>query len=140
MGSEHNGRPVLPKVDIGPYTKIPNKLFGSGTAAILGTSATLLLVALCEHANRKGCNPFSSSDKALAADTGLSTRKICDARKRLQELRLLDATRREGASYTYSLPKYDMAWVPIRDRPRAKQKARGPHAARNGTTANFARV
>ena len=140
MGDEHSGHESRPNVDIGPYTKIPNKLFGSGTAAILGPSATLLLVALCEHANRKSGNTFASSDRALAADTGLSSRKICDARKILQELRLLNATRREGTSYTYTLPKYDLQWVPIRDRPRAKQKPRGLHARRNETAANYARV
>ena len=65
-------------VDVGPYTvKIPNRFFGSGMAARLGCSASLVYLALWDHANRNS-NTFKASDRALASDTGLGTRTICN--------------------------------------------------------------
>lgn len=125
-------------VDIGPYTQIPNKLFGSGTAAILGPSATLLWVALCEHANRNSENTFSVSDKSLASDTTLSPRTICDARKVLRERGFLKAERQKGTSYSYTLLPCKLGWVPVKERLREKRKPRALHAKRSGAIANFA--
>jgi hypothetical protein len=68
-------------VDIGPYARIPNRFFGSGMGARLGSSAGYLYIALCDHANRNGSNTFKLSDKALAGDTAIATRTICDARR-----------------------------------------------------------
>lgn len=116
-------------VEIGGWTKVPNKLFASGEAARLGPSPTVLYVALCEHANRSGKNTFKASDRAIAADTGLSPRTICDARKRLFERGLVKYVREKGQSYLYSLPIPDLNWVPIKQRLRVKRKARANHAA-----------
>ena len=116
------------KVDVGPYTKIPNKFFGSGTAAKLGCSASLVFLALCEHANRESSNTFKASDRALASETGLGTRTICDARKRLQEYGLISTSRPEGQSYSYTLPKLSLRWVPLVERPRNKRKPRAIYA------------
>jgi hypothetical protein len=115
-------------VEIGHYTKIPNKLFGSGTARDLKPSATLLYVALCEHANRNSSNRFKASDNALASDTTLSTRTICNARKRLIERELIACTRAEGQSYFYTLPVPSLKWVPLAERLRTKLKPRAYHA------------
>ena len=115
-------------VDIGPFTKIPNRFFSSGTAASLKPSATLLYVALCDHANRKGSNTFKASDKALASDTTLSPRTICNARKRLIEYKLITCTREEGQSYVYTLPVPAWNWVPVAKRGRSKLKPRAYHA------------
>lgn len=115
-------------VDIGPFTKIPNRLFSSGMARTLKTSATLLYVAICDHANRKGSNTFKASDKALASDTNLSPRTICDARKRLIEKGLVTCTREEGQSYIYTLPVPSLSWVRMAERPRTKLKPRAYHA------------
>jgi hypothetical protein len=117
-------------LDIGRFARFPNTFFGSGTAATLGQSASLLFIALCEHANRDGENFFKASDRALAADTGLSTRTICDARKRLIEYSLISCARDEGRSYTYTLKKLALPWMPIRKRSRPKRKPRGYHALR----------
>jgi hypothetical protein len=111
-------------VNIGQFTKIPNRLFSSGTAQNLKPSATLLYVALCDHANRNGSNTFKVSDRTLESDTTLSTRTICNARKRLIEKGLITCTRAEGQSYVYTLPVPSWSWVRVADRPRIKLKPR----------------
>jgi hypothetical protein len=111
-------------VNIGPFTKIPNRLFGSGMARNLKSSATLLYVALCDHANRHGMNTFKASDRALESDTALSTRTICEARKRLRENGLITCTREDGETYVYTLPVPSWNWVPVAERPRIKMKPR----------------
>jgi hypothetical protein len=115
-------------VDVGPYTKIPNRFFGSSTAAKLGCSASLVYLALLEHANRNSSNTFKASDQALASETGLGTRTICDARKRLCEHSLISIYRPEGQSYTYTICKPSLEWIPLAQRPRAKRKPRALHA------------
>jgi hypothetical protein len=117
-------------VEIGPFTKIPNKFFGSGTAAMLGQSASLFFLALCEHANRNSDLTFKSSDKALASDTGLGTRTICDARKRLREKGLITCERASGQSFVYTLVVLSLMWVPVSERPRQKRKPRAMSVAR----------
>lgn len=117
-------------VNIGPFTKIPNRLFGSGTARNLKPSATLLYIALCDHANRNGNNKFKTSDSALGADTTLSARTICDARKRLLEKGLITCTREDGQSYVYTLSVPSWSWVPMAERPRTQLKPRAYHARR----------
>jgi hypothetical protein len=120
------------KVDIGPYSKIPNKFFGSGTAVKLGKTASLVYLALCEYANRNGSNTFKASDRALASETGLGTRTICDARKRLCEYGLISTSRLEGQGYNYTLPKLSLSWVPLVERLRSKRKPRALYAQRTG--------
>lgn len=117
-------------VEIGGFTKIPNKFFGSGTARMLKPSASLLYVALCEHANRDGKNTFKTSDNALASETTLSTRTICDARKRLIEKGLISCTREKGQSYFYTILSPSLKWVPLAERRRVKLKPRALHAPR----------
>ncbi len=97
-------------------------------AAKLGPSATLLYVALCDHANRGSSNTFKASDKALASDTGIATRTICNARKRLSEHGLITFYRPEGQSYTYTLCKPSLQWVSLAERVRVKRKPRAFHA------------
>src|SRR5271169_6134004 len=80
-------------VDIGPYTRIPNRFFGSGMAARLGPSAGYIYLALCEHANRNSNRTFKASDKALASETAIAPRTICNARKRLIEYGLVSCKR-----------------------------------------------
>jgi hypothetical protein len=115
-------------VEIGPFTKIPNKFFGSGTVAMLGKSASLLYLALCEHANRNSDLTFKASDKALASDTGLATRTICEVRKMLIEKRLIICERAPGESFVYTLFPLSLTWIPVRDRPREKGQPRALHA------------
>jgi|GEM_PF-2231711 len=115
-------------VEIGPFTKIPNKLFASGMARVLKPSATALYAALCENANRNGRgNTFKASDKALASETALSPRTICDARKKLIEKELIAVTREKGQSYFYTLTVQKLGWVPLAKRPRAKLRPRAYH-------------
>lgn len=119
-------------VDIGLYTAIPSKFFGSGTAASLGYSASLVFLALCEHANRNESNTFKASDKALASETGYGPRTICDARKTLIERGLICCTRPEGQSFNYTIPALSLKWVPLAERPRQKRKPRALHALKAG--------
>ena len=119
-----NGSAKPSPVDIGPYTKIPNRFFGSGLAARLGTAAGFLYVALCDHANRKSSLVFKVSDKALAADTGIAPRTICKARCRLMEHDLLSYTRSEGQTYQYSLKPLKLEWKPIHERLRPAKRPR----------------
>ena len=121
------------KVELGPYTKIPNRFFGSGLAQRLGPSASLLYLALCEHANRESNNTFKASDRALASETGLGTRTICNARKRLCEHGLVTFTRPEGQSYNYTICNVSLQWVPLAKRPRTKRKPRALHAQRGAS-------
>jgi hypothetical protein len=119
-------------VKIGPFTKIPSKFFGSGTAASLKPSAALVFVALCEQANRNNSNTFKASDAMIASETGLAPRTICNARKRLAERELVSCSRHEGQSYVYTLPVYSFPWIRLEDRPRQKRKPRAIHATRAG--------
>jgi hypothetical protein len=117
-------------VEIGLYSKMPRRFFGSGTAALIGPSAALLFLALCEHANRNNGNTFKASDNALASDTGLGPRTIFDARKRLIEQKLISCSRQEGQSYVYTLPPYSFDWIRLEERPRPKLKPRALRALR----------
>ena len=119
-------------VEIGLYSKMPRRFFGSGTAALIGPSAALLFLALCEHANRNNGNTFKASDNALASDTGLGTRTIFDARNTLIERNLISCSRQEGQSYVYTLPAYSFDWIRLEDRPRPKLKPRALRASRVG--------
>jgi hypothetical protein len=127
------------KVKIGLFSMMPRRFFASGTAASIGPSAALLLLALCEHANRNNGNTFKASDNALAADTGLGTRTICDARKTLSERNLISCLLQKGQSYVYTLPVYEFEWIQLKDRPRKRRKPRAIHAKRMAETlAKFA--
>jgi hypothetical protein len=117
-------------VDIGPYTQIPNRFFGSGMGAHLGSSAGYLYMALCDHANRNGRNTFKVSDKALAGDTAIATRTICDARKRLLECGLISCKREKGQSHVYTLLKPSWEWKPLKERHRRTLKPRALYASR----------
>jgi hypothetical protein len=125
-------------VEIGNFSKMPNQFFGSGCAAKLGLSPAVLFLALCEQANRNSANSFAASDRALASDTGLGPRTICDARKRLIEEGLISCTREKGRSFSYTLSKYEFHWTAIKDRPRAKRRPRALKSARIASAANFA--
>ncbi len=120
----------LPLVEIGQFTKIPNRFFSSGTASKIGQSASLLYLALCENANRNGENTFSASDRALASETGLSPRTIRDARITLAETGLIRSSREPGRSYVYTLLPLELKWVRLENRPRQKQRPRASAVAR----------
>ena len=125
-------RRLSPGPDLGPFSKMPSKIFGSGTAAMLGTSASLCYLALCEQANRNSSNTFKASDRAIASETGLSPRTVCDARKRLIEKGLIQCARQHGQSFTYTLLKQSLNWVPLADRPRPKRRPRAIFTTRVG--------
>jgi hypothetical protein len=112
------------QVDLGRFSKMPRMFFGSGKAAELGSSASILYLALCEHANRHGKNSFKVSDRALASDTGLGSRTICDARKRLVEFKLIECERAPGQSFNYTLFPLSLEWKQLVDRPRQKCQPR----------------
>jgi DNA-binding transcriptional regulator PaaX len=116
-------------VEIGLFSQIPSKFFSSGTASSLRAPASLVFLALCEHANRHETNTFKASDKALASETGYSPRTIRDARKRLAERGLISCSREEGRSYVYTLLVYSFDWVRLEERPRQKRKPRALHAS-----------
>lgn len=118
----------LGTVEIGPFSKMPRMFFGSGTAAELGPSVAVLFLALCEQANRNNSNTFKASDRMLASETGLGPRTICDARKTLDERKLISCSRHDGQSYIYTLSAYSFPWVQLVDRPRQKRKPRALHA------------
>jgi hypothetical protein len=115
-------------VDIGPYTQIPNRFFGSGMAARLGPSAGYIYIALCEHANRTSSVTFKASDKALASETTIAPRTICNARKKLIEYGLISCKREKGQSHIYTLLKPSWEWMPLKERHRRKLKPRALHA------------
>jgi hypothetical protein len=125
-------------VDIGLFSMMPKLFFGSGLGAELRVSTGYLFLALCEHANRNGANSFTVSDRALAADTGLAPRTICEARKRLVERKLITCVRENGRSFTYTLTKYELPWVAVKERIRAKRKARALHSIRPVSSAKLA--
>jgi len=111
--------------DIGPFTKIPNKLFSSGLASQLGSSATLVYVALCEHYNRDSENEFVASNKALASETGLSDGTINNARTKLVAAGLVQCSRGKGRSFTYSILRQNLSWKSLDSRLRVKLRPRG---------------
>lgn len=117
-------------VDIGPFTKVPNRYFGSGIGQTIGPSASVLYFALCEHGNRNSANTFKASDRALASETNLSPRTIRNARIRLREYGLISFSRDPGESYTYELLRQEMNWVPLVNRPRQSKMPRAMAASR----------
>lgn len=84
----------------------------------------MLFIALFENANRNNGNTFKTSDRALASETGLGTRTICDARKKLREFELISFSRDEGQSYAYTLKRYSFDWVRLEQRLRQDRKPR----------------
>lgn len=112
-------------VDIGGFFKVPNRLFGSGLAAKLGVSVTVVYVSLCDVANRKGSRSFSVSDETLSADTGLGKSTIRSARKTLAEAGLISYAMNAGSSAEYSLKTPEMKWNPVKNRKRTPKKPRG---------------
>lgn len=116
--------------NIGPFSKIPSKFFSSGTAASLGPSASLMYLALCEHANRHGGTTFKASDKALASETGLSPRTLSNSRKKFDSRKLLTCAREKGQSFVYTLHPLELQWRKLEDRLRQKQKPRGQRTVR----------
>jgi hypothetical protein len=121
---------IVVPVDIGLYTKIPSKFFGSGMASSLRTSASLFYLALFEHANRNASSTFKASDAALASETGLAPRTISDARKRLMEYGLIRCTREAGQSHRYTMVEQKLDWKPLKQRLRRKLKPRALHGTR----------
>lgn len=112
-------------VNIGDFFKVPNKFFGSGLAAKLGSSTAIVYTALCECANRawpRSSDKFSISDRSLAADTGLSPRTIGKARRSLVAARLVTCERERGCSFTYTL--LPQAFKPVSRQLRQRQKRR----------------
>ena len=118
-------------VDIGPYARFPNRLFGSGMGARLGPSAGYIYFALLDHANRNGELRFSASDKALAGDTRVAPRTICNARKKLIEYGLISCEREKGRSHVYTLLKPSWDWKPLKERHRRTLKPRALHASQD---------
>lgn len=115
-------------VEIGPWFKMPNNIFRSGTAAKLGKMETLLYAALCEFANGEGENTFRASDKQLASVTGIGTRTICDARKKLLEEHLIECLPRpKGQTFTYKLCPVSLRFMRLEERVRRKDRPRALH-------------
>jgi hypothetical protein len=115
--------------DVGPYFKVPKGLIQNGIAARIGPSAVTVYVALCEHANYANGNVFSTSDRALAAETGVAERTIREVRTRLQSEMLISFTRSLGQSYTYTvIPVKPAARIPVKEKLRQPRKRRGLHA------------
>ena len=83
----------------------PNRFFGSGMAARLGPSAAFIYLALCDQANRNSNVSFKASEKALASETTIAPRTICNARKKLIEFGLISCKREKGRSHVYTLLK-----------------------------------
>jgi hypothetical protein len=116
-------------IEIGPYAQFPNRFFGSGMGARLGPSAGYVYFALLDHANRVGKMSFSASDKALAGDTRIAPRTICNARKKLIEYGLISCEREKGRSHVYTLLKPSWDWKPLKERLRRTLKPRAYHAS-----------
>jgi hypothetical protein len=114
-------------VDVGPrFFEVPGQLFGSGLAQTLGSTTTLLYVALWETADRqrRPGNTFGTTDKNLSSETGLSPRTIRNARNRLIEKDLLRCTQEAGEKLEYTLLPLNLNWTPRDERPRAKKRPR----------------
>ena len=114
-------------VDVGPrFFMVPGQLFGSGLAQTLGSTATLLYVALWENANRqkRPSNTFGTTVRKLSSETGLGPRTIRDARNRLIEKGLLRCTRGAGEKFEYTLLPQNLKWTPVDERPRALKRPR----------------
>ena len=112
-------------VEIGGFSKIPNRFFGGGMARELKPSAALIYLCLCEIANRNSSLSFKVSDRAISSETTFASGTICDARKRLIEKGLIACTRAEGQRHSYTLADPKLEWVPLLDRLRVKLKPRG---------------
>lgn len=119
--------------DIGQFARFPNRFFGSGMARKLGSSAIVLYIALCEHANRsrESSNTFEARDRDLAWETDLSPRTFRNARIKLLENDLVVYRHDPGQKYTYTLLRPELKWFKVAERlPRQKRKPRGMAAAR----------
>ena len=114
----------------GAYFQMPNRLFPSGLAAKLGSSAGWLYAALCSVANQRSAGTFSISDKALSSDTGMGKSTIAEARKKLRSFGLIEFSTLPGRSPVYTLKPPQLEWVPLKDRPRSNCKPRGKSIAK----------
>lgn len=127
---DQDPKPQKSKFHIGPYARFPNRLFGSGRAREIGTSAVTLYICLCEFANRFGSNTFRARDRVLADETGLAERTIRNARNKLVEKELVSRFRpSQGQQFEYTILPQDLEWVPVAERPRKKKKPRAMTAA-----------
>jgi hypothetical protein len=109
-------------VDIGPYFKMPYRLFSSGLGAKLGQSAGWLYTALCSYANDNSSLTFSVSNRTLQTDTGMSPRTIGTAKKVLREQGLIEYSPKAGSKDQYTLKKLELERVKREERPTKKRK------------------
>lgn len=129
------GRPRnLAEIWLGPYFTVPKGLFSSGIGASMGPSAIAVYTALCHHLNdsrrREQQHTVAVSDKALAADTGVSERNLRNIRIKLSASQLVKIFREPGQSYRYTLQSVEWQRIKLEDRLRPKRGRRGLHSHR----------
>lgn len=111
--------------DIGPYFRMPYRLFSSGLGAKLGPSAGWLYAALCSYANDHSSLTFSVSNKTISSDTGMSARTIGEAKRELRERCLIEYSSKPGSRDQFTLKRPELERIKRGERTIAKKKPRG---------------
>jgi hypothetical protein len=85
------------------YFGIPQHVIRSGLWASMKPSQQSLYICLMHESERCSTRLLRRTDASLCELTGLSSRAFCNARKKLQELRLVQCHRGTGNIYAYTL-------------------------------------
>jgi hypothetical protein len=94
------------------YFGIPQHVIRSGLWSRMKPSQQSLYVCLMHESERCSTRLLRRTDSCLCELSGLSSRAFCDARKKLQELRLIQCNRGTGNIYAYTLcsPETGTPW------------------------------
>lgn len=94
------------------YFGIPQQVLRTGLWAKMKPSEQNLYVCLMHESERYSTRQITRSDMTLCALSGLSSRAFCNARKRLQEFRLIECRRGRGNVYRYTIcnPETGLPW------------------------------
>ena len=91
---------------------MPQHVVRTGLWAKLKPSEQNLYVCLMHESERFSTRTIRRNDAALCRISGLSSRAFCNARKKLQEFRLIECHRGVGNIYVYTIsnPETGIPW------------------------------
>jgi hypothetical protein len=94
------------------YFGIPQHVIRSGLWASMKPSQQSLYICLMHESERCSTRLLRRTDGSLCELSGLSSRAFCNARKKLQEFRLVQCHRSTGNIYAYTLcnPETGTPW------------------------------
>jgi replication initiation and membrane attachment protein DnaB len=94
------------------YFGVPQQVIRRGTWAKLKPSEQSLYICLLHDSERYSSRELRRTDAQMTELTGVSSRALCDARKKLQEHGLIQYRRSSGNVYVYAIcnPETKLPW------------------------------